>query len=403
MREQVADRHAVTRRRGGGAEAVGRVGAGNLTLVLLLGMAGVLLVRDPANDGGPVALALVQLSIWPLLAMRSAPVLAPTAVALGALLTQLVIGPIVTCGVVLPVLFAMVFQVSSRALSAARTTWALLAICAGLTVQVLMDPQLGAGAALFVPAVGTGFFCAGLLLRSRERMVGSLRQRTQQLGEQRERTARLAVEADRARIGADLDLSVRSHLRSIAEAAAAGRAGVGAGTPESALAARRALVEVELRGRETLVDMREVVGALRDAPTQPPPGMADLPGLVDRATGGGAHLLVEGAARRLSSHLELCAYRIVEQLLSAVDHEPRARVEVVVRFEPETLTITVSEAPVAEVDATSASSRRAAVEAASARAQVAGGRLYTSRPDGRRGFAVVLPVPVPASSSSSSS
>ena len=88
--------------------------------------------------------------------------------------------------------------------------------------------------------------------------------------------------------------------------------------------------------------MREVVGSLRDAPTQPPPGLDQLADLVRRSTVADSRLRIEGSARPLTANIELSAYRIVEQLLTTLRDHPTARVEVIVRFRPDALELTVS-------------------------------------------------------------
>ena len=58
--------------------------------------------------------------------------------------------------------------------------------------------------------------------------------------------------------------------------------------------AQAALIDVENSGRETLARMRDVVGNLRDAPTEPPPGLDQLSDLLRRATCSDARLTIHG-------------------------------------------------------------------------------------------------------------
>ena len=87
-----------------------------------------------------------------------------------------------------------------------------------------------------------------------------------------------------------------------------------------------------------------MVGVLRDdsaeAPAAPQPTLTHLDALLVRAKGAGARLTVEGNARVLPAAVELSAYRIVEQLLAALDDAPD--VEVRVRFGDDALELAVS-------------------------------------------------------------
>ena len=285
------------------------------------------LVAEQPTRGGAWAYVIVVLAVLPLLAMRRHPVAAPVAVAALTLIAQLTVGPMVTCGVVLPVIFVMTFQLGSRLLTTIQLTVGGLGVIATALIELLLDPALGTvDAAIFIFGLATAFFIGGLLIRSRVRMTEALRRRTMELAEQRDRTAALAVEADRERVGADLEVAIRSRVAGIAVAAGYARGQVG--DPHGAALIRTALAEIEEQGRQTLTDMRAVVGTLRDAPTDPPPGIDDLAALLRRATGADARLRLEGDVRSLSPNVELSAYRIVEQLLATLTDDPRARVAV---------------------------------------------------------------------------
>ncbi len=173
--------------------------------------------------------------------MRRHPVAAPVAVAVLTLIAQLTVGPLVTCGVVLPVIFVMTFQLGSRLLTTIQLTVGGLGVIATALIELLLDPALGTvDAAIFIFGLATAFFIGGLLIRSRVRMTEALRRRTMELAEQRDRTAALAVEADRERVGADLEVAIRSRVAGIAVAAGYARGQVG--EPHGAALMRTALV-----------------------------------------------------------------------------------------------------------------------------------------------------------------
>ena len=100
---------------------------------------------------------------------------------------------------------------------------------------------------------------------------------------------------------------------------------------------------MENSGRATLSQMREVVGTLREERlTAPQPVLAELGSLLESATTSDARLQVEGSPRVLPAGLELSAYRIVEHLLAALQDEPGARIDVLVRFCPDALELDVA-------------------------------------------------------------
>ncbi len=366
------------------------IGVGNLLATAVLVAAAFPLVAGQPTVG-PIAYLLVPATVLPLLAMRRHPSAAPVAVAIGTLLTQLVAGPIVTCGVVVPATLIMSFQLGSRTVSTRQLGIGGLGLIAVGLVEVLLDPVLRTlDAAVFVFGLGSTLFMAGLVVRSRVRMAQALRRRTSELAEQRDRTADLAVATDRERIGADLDVTVRARVAEIARIAAAGRSAAAAPSPASRDSAREILGEIERRGRDLLVEMRAVVGTMRDAPTVPPPDLGDLADLL----GQDARLRFLGEPRSLPPNVELCAYRIVERLLTVIGSRDRVPVVVTVRFEPDALCLDVVGATPLDRAAPDEAAATAALSAARTRAQVLGGRLAaTAQAHHRPRVEVVLPVP----------
>ena len=93
--------------------------------------------------------------------------------------------------------------------------------------------------------------------------------------------------------------------------------------------------------------MRHVVGTLRDTPTEPEPSLAELDGLLARATTAATRLSVQGPTRPLPASLELTGYRIVEQLLTVLRDEPSAQVDVSLSFAPDFLELRIAGPPAA--------------------------------------------------------
>jgi signal transduction histidine kinase len=93
--------------------------------------------------------------------------------------------------------------------------------------------------------------------------------------------------------------------------------------------AARALEEAERLGRESLDEVRHAVGLLRrdgePDPTTPMPGSLDVPALLERFRGAGAHVdsTVDGDLGTLPNTVGLATFRILQEALTnAVKHAP---------------------------------------------------------------------------------
>ena len=114
--------------------------------------------------------------------------------------------------------------------------------------------------------------------------------------------------------------------------------------------AREALRSVEGCGRETLVEMRNMVGALRrgeiDSAGGATAGLLQLGTLADRTRASGlpVEVQVEGDPRRLAPGVDLTAYRVVQEALTnTIKHAGRARARVRVTYSPRALELHVSD------------------------------------------------------------
>jgi signal transduction histidine kinase len=113
---------------------------------------------------------------------------------------------------------------------------------------------------------------------------------------------------------------------------------------------REALLAVERTGRETLAEMRRVVGVLRDADEAPAlaprPSLSQVHELVAHAndTGLAVDLEVEGEPIPLSAGIDLTAYRLVQEgLTNAIKHAAARHAAVRVSYEAGHVEIEVSD------------------------------------------------------------
>lgn len=175
----------------------------------------------------------------------------------------------------------------------------------------------------------------GRIIRGQQLRTLELEDLTAQLELEREERARTAVLYERARIARELhDVIGHNVSVMVVQAGAAGRVLEG-----EQPVVRDALATIEETGRQTVDEMRRLLGILRrpddGLALAPQPGLGLLDGLLDqvRAAGLPVELRVEGEPERLPTGLDLTAYRIVQEALTnALKHAGPARAVVTVRY-----------------------------------------------------------------------
>jgi signal transduction histidine kinase len=179
--------------------------------------------------------------------------------------------------------------------------------------------------------------------RTRRLYLEQVTARAQDLERDRHRQAELAVAAERARIARDLH-DVVAHGLSIVVIQAQAAAGAMEKRPATA---RAALASIVATGRDSLAEMRRLLGLTRpEGPELAPlPGLADLPGLAERVCAAGlpVSLRIDGEAGTPSPGVALCAYRIAQEALTnALRHAgPAATVDVILRYRADKIELTV--------------------------------------------------------------
>jgi signal transduction histidine kinase len=157
----------------------------------------------------------------------------------------------------------------------------------------------------------------------------------------RERAAADAVAEERSRLARELH-DIVSHNLSVVVAQAGGARAQGDRAPA------RALEKIERSGREALVEMRRLLGVLRDdgdeAALAPQPGIAQLDAFAAtmRAAGLPVEIVVDGVDHHLPPAIDLSAYRIVQEALTnTLRHAGQARAKVTVSYGPGALDLEV--------------------------------------------------------------
>ena len=322
-----------------------------------------------------LAIPLFLLVTVPLLWRRVVPRAAVGAAILGLALNEALLGTeFIRCGIVGPM--ALLFAFTAGAQFTGRAEHQVLIAAMAL---LLLDfvPELGPVAAAVAAALTVGAWGIGRVVASRRRLVDELAAKTDELRDARDERARLEVATERARVSAELDALLQRRLGQLAAMAERGADAPDAGAQ---------LAAMETASRDTLAQMRAVVGVLRDDgdpyPTSPQPTLTHLESLLARAGGPHARLTVEGSPRTLPPAVELSAFRVLEHLLAALADAPGVSVEV--RFGDDALTLAVS-GP-AHRDASTAIGR------ARERARLHDGTLEATVERGRARALVSLPV-----------
>jgi signal transduction histidine kinase len=253
-----------------------------------------------------MALPLVARRLWPV------PVLAVVATATGSLYALDYGFP--------PVAFAVALYTVARWPDPTRS-WLRNAVLAG-SVAVLLGPSLvrdGPGAGVFAGTVVSAVaWFVGDRVRQRQERIGAAAERARQAERETERERRLASAEERTRIARDLHDSAGHAVNVILVQAGAARLLLEQDPERS----RAALQTIEDVARETLVEIDQLVRALRDPAgtdgVEPPAGLAALDTLVARSRGGGLDVHVEqlGERRALPPGVDQAAYRIVREALT---------------------------------------------------------------------------------------
>jgi signal transduction histidine kinase len=240
-------------------------------------------------------------------------------------------------------------------------------------------------------------WAAGRTVRSWRLKSIALERANRELAEQRELQARAAVAVERGRIARELhDVVAHNVSMMVVQAGAAGRVLDGE-QPD----VRNALEVIAATGRETVDEMRTLLGVLRsdDGPDalKPQPGLADLEQLVSglREAGLPVTLRIEGARRPLPPALDLSAFRIVQEALTnTLKHAGPAQARVTVRYQDAAVELEIADTGHGPAGADVTGHGLVGMRE---RAAMFGGELKTATADGG-GFAIRarLPLTVPA-------
>jgi signal transduction histidine kinase len=282
----------------------------------------------------------------PLLTRRRFPFAAPIAVPLIGCALSFVDGRLVTFtfGIFLVVLAAAFLLGMLRDRIQASLG---LVIALGAVIVVVHNDPMQHSVDLIGPGILTAIvWLTGFALGSKLSQAADAEERAAQLDREREERAREAVAEERVRIARELHDVVGHSVSVMTVQASAVRRLL---KPEQTRELE-ALLIVEQTGREALAEMRRLVGVLRrpeEAPAlAPQPSLQYVDKLAERAREAGlpVDLRIEGEPIQLPASVDLTAYRLVQEgLTNALKHAEATQAEVVVRYAPDQVEISVSD------------------------------------------------------------
>ncbi len=193
-----------------------------------------------------------------------------------------------------------------------------LGLVLGLSVAAHLASHTGTPADLAGAAVITGAaWGLGRAMRARRTKNMGLGRTLSRLAAESDDRTRLAVAGERSRIARELHESLAGSISVMVVQAEAARAQLRHDPPS----ARRAMEAVEQTGRQSLADMRRILGALRHGEATPDlrplPGVDQVYALIKEARDAGrpVELGVEGEPGDIPAAVELGVYRVLEEAL----------------------------------------------------------------------------------------
>jgi signal transduction histidine kinase len=222
---------------------------------------------------------------------------------------------------------------SGAAYSSARTAWTVIGLNAALLIVGTAIDGRPIGDVVFVLVILAAVAAAGRGVHARQQRVTVLADRAVALEHERDAKARAAVAEERVRIARELHDVVAHGISVIVLQARGGRSVLGTREDE----AREAFGEIESTAQGALIEMRRLLGMLRQHDEEltlgPQPSLANLDALAAHVRDAGlpVDVVVKGDVNRLPPGVDLSAYRLVQEgLTNALKHAGPARARVYV-------------------------------------------------------------------------
>ena len=173
---------------------------------------------------------------------------------------------------------------------------------------------------VFLTGMVTAALFVGMTLRARRAYLASVVDRAARLEIERDHQAQLAATRERTRIAREMH-DIVAHSLSVIIALADGAS---LSVDQDSVAASEAMRTVSATGRQSMAEMRRLLGVLRDdqepSSRAPQPGLDQVPELAERLrkVGPRLELVVVGRPRSLPPTEDATAYRIIQESLTNV-------------------------------------------------------------------------------------
>lgn len=290
--------------------------AGDLLPVIVLIVLGLIPDPEPQANSSTLAALLIPL---PLLLRRRWPVQVFGVLAVVSSARLFAGENSVTDLSVLVALYSIASNRSARA-TAVATSAAEIGMIAAVVQYAnedLLGPLIGASGLVLASAA------LGAHEKGRRELVASLNERAARLEIERDQERVLAAAAERARVSREMH-DIVAHNLAVMVSQADGAANVVHRDPDRA---ERAARDIAATGRRALLEMRRLLGLLREGATEdrsPQPGLERIDEMIENVRAAGMPVdvrRIDGPDFTPSPGLQLATYRIVqESLTNALKH-----------------------------------------------------------------------------------
>jgi signal transduction histidine kinase len=227
-----------------------------------------------------------------------------------------------------------------------RSILGLAAVYAGVQVTTAHFSDVGVGDVVFTSLLVGAPWAAAQAVRARFVQAAQLRARTARLEAEREAVTQAAIAEERSRIARELHDVVAHSISVMTIQAGAARLLVD-GDPDRA---EEALGRVEETGRETLGEMRRLLGVLRrdmaaSDGLEPRASLDHVESLLSHYREAGLEIAFEldGTPRTLPPGVDLAAYRVVQEALTnTLKHAGPGQVAVRIAYAPAEVALEIS-------------------------------------------------------------
>jgi len=250
----------------------------------------------------------------PLLLRRLSPFLCFGTIALVALAQWLLAAPQLADAAVLIALYWVALEGDFAEVLLAAATVEAGAIMAAVRWSPSEPLKVWVGLTGLATAAGV----LGVTIRQRRALLASLQEKAARLEFERDQEGRLGAAAERARIAREMH-DIVAHNLSVMIALAEGATYAMDSSPERAAEATQ---RVSATGREALVEMRRLLGVLREEssaqPLEPQPSLGRLDELLARVHAAGIPVTMDlvGDPHELADGVQLTVFRVAQEALT---------------------------------------------------------------------------------------